>query len=411
LALAVLPFTRADVVTDWNAAFEASLLNPSERGPRVPIRTWAIMHAAMFDAVNGIVGKYQPCHVTESAPPGARAEAAAIQAAYTTLSTLRPAFQSAYDAQLESSLAGLAGDQGNSQSIARGRAWGEYVAQQIIAWRANDGSAAVLPPFVGSTAAGYWRHAPLGAAPNAGLANLVTAPFALANLPMFDPGPPYGFADRTAALQSAAYAADVNEAKERGGVISSVRTAEQTAHALFNHACDGGSLNQLLRSLVSPKAQLVENARAFALLNMAPFDAGIAIFRAKYQYSLWRPFQAINYANEVPNAAITQDATWASMLPTPSHPEYPSAHLGFLTSGLQVIARLVGDTGPVEFSAPTFAPRTYASLAAISDATIEARIYLGFHYREAGEAGQVIGRAVGDYIVDHALRPQSASAH
>jgi hypothetical protein len=170
LALAVLPFTRADVVTDWNAAFEASLLNPSERGPRVPIRTWAIMHAAMFDAVNGIVGKYQPCHVTESAPPGARAEAAAIQAAYTTLSTLRPAFQSAYDAQLESSLAGLAGDQGNSQSIARGRAWGEYVAQQIIAWRANDGSAAVLPPFVGSTAAGYWRHAPLGAAPNAGRA-------------------------------------------------------------------------------------------------------------------------------------------------------------------------------------------------------------------------------------------------
>ena len=101
MALAALPFARADVVTDWNAALEASLLNPTERGPRGPGRIMAIMHAAMFDAVNGIIGKYQPCHVTEPAPPGSRPEAAAIQAAYTTLSTLRPAFQSAYDAQLE----------------------------------------------------------------------------------------------------------------------------------------------------------------------------------------------------------------------------------------------------------------------------------------------------------------------
>src|SRR5687767_402642 len=95
-ALAFNPATRADVVTDWNATFEATLQNPSERGPRVPARILAIMHVAMFDAVNGIERKYATCHVTDHAPPGARAEAAAIQAAYTTLSALRPAYQAAF---------------------------------------------------------------------------------------------------------------------------------------------------------------------------------------------------------------------------------------------------------------------------------------------------------------------------
>src|SRR5688500_12637865 len=90
---------HADVVTDWNAAFEKSLSVPAERGPRVPLRALAIMHVAMFDAVNGIDRRYEPYIVTELAPAGARADAAAIQAAYSVLTTLLPSHQSAYDAQ------------------------------------------------------------------------------------------------------------------------------------------------------------------------------------------------------------------------------------------------------------------------------------------------------------------------
>jgi hypothetical protein len=399
------PEILADVVTDWNAVFESTLQNPSERGPRVPARPMVIMHVAMFDAVNGIERKYESCHITDRAPQGARAEAAAIQAAYTTLSALRPAYQAIYNAQLATSLAALAGNQGDSQSIARGRAWGEEVAQKIIAWRANDNSAAVLPPYVGSTAAGFWRHAPLGAAPTAGLANLVTVPFVLPNQTMFDPGPPYGFVNRADALQSALYAADVNELKARGGLTSSVRTADELGHALFNHACDVAGLNRLLRTLISPQDKLLENARRFALLNVTWFDAGVMLFRAKYNYALWRPFQAINFANEGLNSAITQDAAWVPFLATPSHPEYPSAHVTLFSASCRILSRLMGDSREVELTAAGLAPRSYASLAAIPQASIEGRINLGFHFRDTNETSLIMGHAIGDYVLNHALRP------
>jgi hypothetical protein len=404
-AIALRSLIHADAVTDWNAALEATLQNPSERGPRVPGRILAILHVAMFDAVNGIERKYEPCHVTTGAPPGARAEAAAIQAAYTVLSALRPAYQSVFDAQLQLSLAGIPGHQGDSQSIARGRAWGLEVANRILAWRANDNSSAVLPAFVGSTAAGFWRHAPLGAAPTAGLANLVTVPFVLPDQLMFDPGPPYGQANRADALKSALYAQDVNELKARGGAISTVRTAEDLAHALFNNACDQAGLNRLLGTLVSPQDKLLDNARRFALLNIAWFDAGVMLFRAKYKYNFWRPFQAINFADEGQNPAITQDTAWTSFLPTPSHPEYPSAHTTLFTACCQIMTRLVGDSREVELTAASFAPRTYANLAAISEAAVEGRINLGFHFRDTDEVSQIMGRAIADYVVDHGLRP------
>lgn len=398
---------RADVITDWNSAFENSLSIPAERGPRVPIRTLAIMHASMFDAVNGLQHRYEPYHVTSVAPPGARAEAAAIQAAYTVLSALLPAHQAAYDAQLAASLAAIPGIEGKSQSIARGRAWGEFVAKEILAWRASDGFTTVLPPFVGPTDAGYWRHAPLGAAPNAAFVYTVTTPFVVADPMSFDPGPPYGFANRAAALASAAYAADVNETKARGGAVSVVRTDEETASALYLHAADYASLNHLLRSLVSPNAQLVDNARAFAVFNFTAFDATVVFVRLKYKYSLWRPFQAINYADEDNNPATVKDATWVPFVqPTPSHPEYPSAHVLLFTSLVRVAARLAGDNGPVVLTAPGFTEtRTFASLSAISDASIEARINIGYHFRESCEIGQVIGNALGDYEFEHALQP------
>jgi hypothetical protein len=405
-ALTLQPSLQADVVTDWNATFESTLQNPSERGPRVPNRHWAIMHAAMFDAVNGIERSHQPLFVTQAPPPGARSEAAAIQAAYRVLSTLRPTYQAVFDAQLAASLAQVAGSPGNSESIARGREWGETVALAILTWRANDGSSTVLPPFVGSTAAGFWRHAPLGAAATAGYANLVTVPFILPNQLVCDPGPPFGHADRAAAMASALYAADVNEVMTIGGTVSAVRTAAQEDHARFNNACDVATFNRLLRSLVSPNAKLVDNARCFALLNLTSFDAGVMFFRAKYQYALWRPFQAINYANEAGNPAIVQNGTWTSLLPTPSHPEYPSAHVTLFSSMVQVITRLVGDTRPIELTAPGFAPRVYPNLAAIITASIDGRVMLGFHFRDTGEVSEVMGRAIGDYAVDHGLVPK-----
>lgn len=402
----------ADAVTDWNIAFEKSLAAPAERGPRVPGRTLTIMHAAMFDAVNGIDRRYEPLRVTDAAPPGARAEAAAIQAAYTTLSVLRPSAQAQWDAQLQLSLQAVAGIEGNSQSIARGRAWGAAVATAIMAWRATDNSTPnpPLPAFVGSTAAGYWRYAPLGAAPTAGYANLVTVPFLIANPAAFDPGPPYGYNDRAAALASPAYAADVNDVMARGGKVSVVRTAQQLDEALFNDACDVMSHNGLLRSLARPGARLVDQARAFALLNLTAFDTQIFFFRSKYQHALWRPFQAINFADEDNNAATTKDGSWTSYLGTPSHPEYPSAHVTLFTSMLRVIERLMGATSNPTLTAAASAvhpggTRTYPSLVAISNLTAQARVHLGYHFLETSLVSQVVGREIGDHVVEHFLLP------
>lgn len=401
----------ADAVTEWNRTFENSLVVPGERGPRVPVRTLAIMHAAMYDAINGIERKYQPLHVTDPAPGGARSEAAGIQAAYTVLSQLRGgAFQATWDAQLTASLARLPGNSGAARSIARGRTWGEAVANAIIAWRAVDGSATVLPPYVGSTDPGYWRHPPLGASPTAGYANLATLPFLLPDPAVYDPGPPYGAANRAAALASAAYAADVLDVQARGGSTSAVRTAAELDAALFNDACDVAGLNRMLRGKLHRRARLVDNARAFALFNMTAFDTTVAFFRAKYQHAMWRPLQAINYADEDGNPATVADPAWTSYLPTPPHPEYPSAHVTLFTALLRVAALLEGDSGPVELTATPSAhhpggTRSYASLAALSDLTVQARVWLGYHFLQTGEVSQVIGRAIGDDIFENFLQP------
>jgi len=410
LLLAALPGARADAVTDWNLAFEKTLSAPAERGPRVPLRALAIMHAAIFDAVNGLEKKFSPLHVTAVPPPGAHAGAAAIQAAYTVLCTLRPASLAAWDAQLSASLATLPGDPALAPALANGRAWGTTVAQAILAWRADDGSTTVLPPFTGPTAPGYWRHAPLGGSATAGYASLATRPFLLANPAEFDPGPPFGGTERAAVLAGAAYAKDVNEVQARGGATSTVRTAAELEEALFLDACDVASMNSVLRSRGSAQAALVENARAFALLNLAAFDTQVVFFRFKYQRAFWRPFQAINYADEDNNPATQPDPAWKSYLPTPPHPEYVSAHVTLFTVLLQVMALLQGDDRPVVLTAPAShafpgGTKPFPSLAAISDATIEARINIGFHFRTTATNSQQLGRQLAAALLEYHLSP------
>ncbi|HUG11195.1 MAG TPA: vanadium-dependent haloperoxidase [Opitutaceae bacterium] len=388
----------ADAVTDWNAALESSLAFPSERGPAAPARTYAILHAAMFDAVNGIARKYEPLHVTDAAPPGARAEAAAIQAAYSVLSSLRPGSQAIWDAQLAASLAALPGSEGNSTSIARGREWGMAVASAILAWRTGD--IGTVPGTVpGPTTIGWWLFTP-EARPFAGRPNLVTVPFLVADPTAFDPGPPYGLANRTDVLASAAYAADLNEVFARGGTTSAVRTPQDEFMALFINACDQATLNRMLRENLSPGSQLVENARLFALFNVAFFDTAIVLFKSKYVHQFWRPYQAIGYAG----LAINPTFQW-SLRPTPPHPEYPSAHVTLFTALVQVAARIIGER-PVALYAPGYAdPVGFPSMAAVADANVQARVDIGFHFRETGEVSQVVGRAIADYLVEECLTP------
>jgi hypothetical protein len=219
---------RADVVTDWNRIMAQTAL-AAKTSPLVTTRVTAIVHAAVFDAVNGIERRYTPIHVDFDAPHGASRRAAAIQAAYATLVALYPSQKAVLDAARTTSLQGITDvgdDFEDSQSIARGIAWGQTVADAILAWRNADGFTPAPPPFLGGTAVGEWRPTPPGFLPGAGPQFATMAPWVLAAPWQFRPGGP-------AALASAQYAADFNEVKTLGRLTGSIRTPFQTEVAQF----------------------------------------------------------------------------------------------------------------------------------------------------------------------------------
>jgi len=404
---------QADEVTDWNLttenAIKTAALNPGLQG-----RILAIVHTAVYDAVNGIVGKYTPYFVTESAPPGARPEAAAVQAAYTALKALFPAQTPTFDAQLAASLANIPGGPKNI-SVVRGRAWGEHVANLILAWRAGDGFNTPPPPYFGSTTIpGIWRSIATGTNADGTLPavfpqNAVLVPFAMTSHSQFRPGPPYG-PTLTEALASAQYAADVNETKALGRFDSAVRTPEQTQLALLWQAVGGAEENRAARSVVPPENSLVDNARLFALLNIVLGDALIAAFDAKYTYNLWRPYHAIRLAASAGNPAIEPDPAWNSMFLAPRHQEYISAH-AIVTGGfMRVLAQELGDEHTFTLVARDYPSFTW-TFERFTDAAAqvkEARIWAGIHYRNSCDVGNAIGVQLADYVLGNFLLPVEA---
>ncbi len=154
-----------DAVTEWNLnAEKAVLANSTASGNAViTARVYVLMHVAIFDAVNGIERRYTPYHVDAAAPRGASRRAAAMEAAYATLVALFPSQKSTLDGELASSLASLSADDEDpedSQSIDLGLAWGQQVANDILAWRSSDGFNKALPPVTGGLMPGQWRPTP-----------------------------------------------------------------------------------------------------------------------------------------------------------------------------------------------------------------------------------------------------------
>jgi hypothetical protein len=127
----------ADEITDWNQTMlRAALIGGTS--PPATTRVAAVVQAAVFDAANGIARRYTPIHVEPAGPAGASQDAAAVQAAYAALVQLYPAQKSTFDARLAVSLAVL-GAREDGAAIASGRAWGQTVADAILAWRSTDG--------------------------------------------------------------------------------------------------------------------------------------------------------------------------------------------------------------------------------------------------------------------------------
>ncbi|MGB7988370.1 MAG: vanadium-dependent haloperoxidase [Candidatus Methylophosphatis roskildensis] len=391
---------RADAVIDWNQtairATEVAALPPPPQS-----RAMAMVHAAVYDAVNAIDGRYAAYAVDIKAPAAASKEAAAASAGHGVLIRLFPEQQPSLDAALDKSLGQIAdGDQKN-----QGASIGREAATRLYEMRKTDGAAGKGEYTFGTGPGVYQQTPPMNAQPVLPHWRHVK-PFVLGSATRFlPPGPP--------AYGSAEFVRDFEEVKALGARDSRTRTNEQTAIALFWAGSEIPPLNTIARSMSAAKGQgIVDNARLFAYINMAIADSLIAGFEAKYRFNSWRPVTAIREAASTGNPRLAADTHWEPLMVTPPHPEYPSAHCLGTGAAAQVLAGFFG-TEQVQVSLvqpPLGFFRRYDSLQALVQEMENARVWGGIHFRSADEHGTRLGRQIGQYVLNNALQPVSKSA-
>lgn len=384
---------QPNVVSYWNDIANKTVLasstvntTPEEQRPTF-FFDLASVHVAIYDAVVAIEGRYKPFAVTPKSPAaGASTDAAVSAAAHGVLKALFPNRGAQYQAAYEQRLAAMP----DGQAKTRGLALGSEVAAEVVRLRANDGRTVALAPYVSGTTAGQFRSAN----PNPVFRHFPSIkPFALTSLGQFRPAPP-------PALNSAAYAAAVNETRSLGGTSSAARTPEQLAVARFHTEPPPPAVTRNLGRFATSTANVADAARLMAAIYVSYVDAIGACFEAKYHYQTWRPVSAIQMADVDGNDATQVDAAWTPALPTPNHPEYPAAHS--CTSGsLGEALRNHYGTPNVTFtwdSLATGTTRTYTSIDAFNAEAGLARIHGGMHFGYATAAGEELGRRVAQWV-------------
>src|SRR5216110_1154527 len=393
-ALLTGTLAHADVVTDWNTA-ALNAIRAGSTAPPIASRSLAVLHVSIYDAVNGIARTHEPYLVQSAVSASASREAAASAAAHDTIVNLFPAAASSFDALHAAILAAIP----NGPQKTAGIVWGEFVANQILAARANDGHDAIVPP-PGGSGPGVWVPTPPAFLPYLLPQWGFVVPFAMRNSSQFrPPGPP--------ALDSQRYAADYEEVKELGALVGSTRTEDQTEIALFwadgaGTETPSGHWNSIAQIIGAAQGNtLEENARLFALLNIAMADAAICSWDAKYTYDFWRPVTAIAFAEPQLN--------WMSFIVTPPFPDYTSGHSTFSAAAATVLPLFYGTEDLPFTTGSDFLPGVYRSFPTCLDAAEEAavsRIYGGIHFRSASEDGLHAGISIAEWTVTHYLLPK-----
>ena len=394
--VAIAPFApaRANVITDWcDKASGAAYVMAGGSGT-AGVRVVAMTQVAMFEAVNSIEPRYTPYRALLPAQPGWSQEAAASTAAHTVLTRLvtDAGKLKEYEALHAATLARIP----DGEAKTKGMELGRQAAEAIIAERANDGSD-TINDYRPMTAPGVYVPTQFPIA----IGWPKVRPFGMSRPEQFRAPPPY-------ALSSPAWARDYNEVKRLGGKVSE-RTEEQTRIAKFWELVGPGTYNPLGLHLVNEKKlDVVDSARVLALLAIAAFDAGLAVFDAKYAYNFWRPVTAIRNGDTDGNEATERDPRWEPFIPTPMHPEYPCAHCTFQSSAAAALRSIFGDVIPEAKLVSTTAPgvvRRFTKLSDYVQEVVNARIYDGVHFRMSGEVGAEMGRQIGEYAAANYLKP------
>jgi len=406
-ALGGSQIARADAVLDWHeiAVNTISTASPPRPGP-VGFVDMAVIHAAVYDAVQAINGKFKPYHVQIPGASGSP-EAAAAKAADEVLVNIFPAQRASLEATYRDYLA----KKGLAESDP-GVAVGQTAAAGILALRANDGRVPnpLPPPFTGDTATGVWRPTtsyqpppPPSGAPMATPWLGAVPCFTLQSGDQFRAKPP-------PALTSQQYATDYNEVKALGAQSNSARTPEQTELAYFYAGKSGNNFVLWHRALRDVAAAHVNNigdsARLLVLANLAMADALITVWDSKKYYVLWRPVTAVQEGENDGNAATAGDPSWQPFLNTPPYPDYTSGANGVTGALTRSLALFFGKddmtfTVTSDYPQETQKTRSYNRFSDMASDMVNVRIYHGIHFRFADEASREQGTKVADWVFGH----------
>ncbi len=385
---------NADVVSDWNATAESIIAT----SPGAPGTNYALVHLAIYDAVNSIDGKHSVYAIHPTSPTNSASQpAAAIAAAYTMLSQLFPDKATLLDQAYVNSLATIQ----NGYKKERGIAIGTEVAKALFELRRNDGRNVSGSYSFEYDPGDYMSTPPAFSNPVfPALGNV--QPFAIQSGMQFRAeGPPD--------LTSSKYLDEFTEVMASGGATSTVRTPEQTAIALFYFEGPATFWTRNYRTFIKGRNHSTgEAARLYAMLSTAFADASIACWDSKYYFNAWRPVSAIQNADTDGNPYTSADPNWVPLAGTPPHPEYPSGHACNTSAMNEVLRTYYGtDDLPMTLTSliPGSSPRHFANLSQQTAEVIEARIWAGFHFRSANVAGADLGGKVGRYVATKYFLP------
>jgi hypothetical protein len=389
-------------VVEWNRALLAIVRTPGAQPATVhPTRSFAILHAAIYDAVNAIDRTHKPylVRLTEVSRFASQ-DAAADAAAHAILVTLYPKSQATLDAQLQQSLSQIPDGADKVEGITIGQA----VAERILALRSNDGSANAPIPFVFTKTPGAYQSTP----PNFPKQPQFThwshvTPFALERANQFRPGPP-------PALTSDTYSDVFNEVKSLGIAGSTTATPDQALTGRFWNGAIQNYWNEIAQTAsVAHNLTTAQNARLFALLNVTFADGVIAFYDAKYTYNLWRPVTAIRDAATVGNPETLADLSWLPQVAnTTPDPSYPGAH-AVISAGADFVLISFFRDHHFDFTVTSEVlpgvKRSFTSFSSAAEEATLSRIFAGVHFRPDLTTGQRLGREVADFVVDSFFTP------
>ena len=378
-------------VIEWNRTLLVIVRTPGAQPATVhSTRSFAILHAAIYDSVNNIVGHFTPYLVR--LPDVSRQTsqlAAADQAAHDVLLSLYPAFQTTLDGELQQDLAQIPDGKAKNDGITLG----QTVAAQILAFRANDGSDAPQPGFISQNIPGFYRSTPPDFTPADFTQWGDVTPFAIINSREFLPDPPPALTDKE-------YIQDLAEVQSIGEIDSITRTPEQTVIGQFWGGKIQNYWNEITQTAaIAHNLNLEQSARLFALVNFGMADATISFFEAKYIYHFWRPV----------TPAELSDTDWLPLsTKTAPDPSYPGAHSATSSAAATVLKFYFGDRFTFDVTSEVMPglTRHFTSFSAAKREAGLSRIYAGQHFRFDHLAGLRLGREVSRSIAETTLRPE-----